>query len=315
MNPVLWLACRRSRRHTFTPDPTTIDERRATQLRGAEARPLPDDGLAVSDHHVELADRSLPVRIYRPRDATGRVPVHLYLHGGGFFNGSILHSEPVARNYAAGAHCAVASVGYRLAPEHPWPAAPDDAYAALEWLARSADELGVDAARMSIGGVSAGANIAAVTAIAARDRGGPSLVLQLLEIPVTDLTQSQPSMTAFATGYVATRAELAEGNEYYVPDPAQRADPRVSPLFADLAGLPPAYVLTCEYDPLRDDGEAYADRLRAAGVPTELVRARGHIHGSTYATVWYLPSARRYRRLAVDALRRAYSVSVPTDLA
>jgi acetyl esterase len=192
---------------------------------------------------------------------------------------------------------------YRLAPEHPWPAAPDDAYAVLTWLAATADELSVDGTRLSIGGVSAGGCIAASTALLARDRGGPPLVFQMLEIPIVDLTGSHPSVEKYGGGYLLTKRDMDEGFASYVPDPAQRR--AASPLFAaDLAGLPPALVLTAEYDPLRDEGEAYAQRLRAAGVPAETVRARNHVHSSTYST---LRSARRYRDRTAAALSRALS--------
>ncbi|HJQ43855.1 MAG TPA: alpha/beta hydrolase [Jatrophihabitantaceae bacterium] len=279
------------------------------------ARSVPDERLVITDTSVDLAGRATRVRLYRPARLTGSAPGFLFLHGGGFFGGSIENSDPHARMYALHAQCVVASLDYRLAPEHPWPAATDDAWAALQWLAGSATQLEIDPARIAIGGVSAGANIAAVTAIRARDEDGPRLVLQLLEIPVVDLTQSSASMSAFATGYITTRAELAEGNAYYVPDPTKRADPRVSPVFArDLAGLPPAFILINEFDPLRDEGEQYATRLREAGVRAELVRARGHVHGSTLSSAWWLPSARRYQRRTAAALRDAFAVNAaPTD--
>jgi acetyl esterase len=167
-----------------------------------------------------------------------------------------------------------------------------------------ADVLQVDAKRVAVGGVSVGAGMAVVVAMMARDRGGPRLIFQLLEIPVTDLTGSQASMATFASGYLCTRAELLEGYAFYVPDPAQRSDPYASPLLApDLSGLPPAMVLTCEYDPLRDEGEAMAARLREAGSSTRLVRAKGHVHSSTYTQ--RLRSARRYQYMTADALRAA----------
>jgi acetyl esterase len=190
------------------------------------------------------------------------------------------------------AGCVVVSVEYRLAPESPYPGPVEDSYAALTWTADNADRLGIDPARIGVGGVSAGGGLAAATALMARDRGGPQLKFQLLEIPVTDTTLSQPSVEEFATGYGLTRAELSEGYGFYLPDDTQAHEPYASPLLADdLSGLPSAFVLTCECDPLRDEGEAYAARLRAAGVDATLYRAAGHIHGSTYMTR-FLPSAR-----------------------
>lgn len=312
---MLWLVCRRSR--TWPPSSERpIADRRAEQLRAVENRAMPDDGVQVTDIEADLGDRALPIRLYRPADLAAPAPAYLMFHAGGFFNGNVGQLDLAARSYANGAGCLVASVGYRLAPEHPWPAAADDAYAAWQWLHSSARELGVDVGRTAVGGVSAGGNLAAVTAIRVRDEQGPRAALQVLEMPAVDLTQSQRSMSTFANGYVTTRAELAEGNAYYVPDPAMRADPRVSPLFApDLSGLPPAFVLTCQFDPLRDEGEAYAQRLRDAGVPVEHVRARGHIHSSTHTDVWWLPSARWYRRRVARALRRAFDVSGRTTRA
>jgi acetyl esterase len=306
MNPMLWLLCRRSRNWPPTGD-TPIAQRRAAQQLAAEQQPIPDDGVVTRDIDIDLGDRTLPVRLYRPPDLPSPAPAYLMFHAGGFFNGNVAQLDRAAHEYAIGARCVVASVGYRLAPEHPWPAATDDGWAAWQWLHASGAEYGVDPARLAIGGVSAGANIAAVTAIRARDEQGPRAVLQVLEVPVVDLTQSHPSMTEFATGYITTQAELTEGNNYYAPDPQLRRDPRVSPLFApDLAGLPPAFVLTCQFDPLRDEGEAYVARLRAADVPVDHVRARGHIHGSTHTYTWWLPSARWYRRRVSGALRKAF---------
>ena len=307
MNPMLWLLCRRSRSWPLSSE-TPIEERRAVQLRAAEQQPVPRDGVRVTDSEIDLGNRTLPIRMYRPPGVATAAPAYLMFHAGGFFNGNVGQLDVAARAYALGAGCVVVTAGYRLAPEHPWPAAADDGYDAWQWLNASARDLDLDPSRLAIGGVSAGGNIAAVSVIRARDENGPRAVLQVLEMPVVDLTQSRPSMTRFATGYLTTRAELAEGNAYYVPDPALRGDPRVSPLFApDLTGLPPTFVLTAQFDPLRDEGEQYAARLRDAGVPVEHVRARGHIHSSTHTQAWWLPSARRYRRRVAAALRRAFT--------
>jgi acetyl esterase len=146
-----------------------------------------------------------------------------------------------------------------------------------------------------------------VATLMARDRGGPTVIFQLLEIPSTDSTMSQPSMKTLANGYIVTAAVLAQGYDYYLPPGVDRSHPYASPLLAeDLAGLPPAMVLTCEYDPLRDEGEAYARRLRAAGVAVQAIRAKGHIHSSTYSSSRLLPSARRYQLMTARALHRAY---------
>jgi acetyl esterase len=306
VNPVLWLACRRSARHRSVVDPATVAARREALRLREERRPVPRDGVTVEDHVIPAGEHCVRVRTYRPAGAPAPLPAYLLVPSGGFWSGGTAQAEPLARLYARAARCLVVAVEYRLAPEHPWPAATDDVEAALRWVAGSAAALGVNAARIGIGGVSAGACLAAAVTIRMRDRRGPRPVVQLLEIPVTDLTMSSPSMTSLATGYIVTRDELGEGYEYFAPDPAMRADPDVSPLFAEnLAALPPAIVVTCQFDPLRDDGERYAGRLRSAGVPVRLLRARGHIHGSLYSDAWWLPSARWYRHRTARALRAA----------
>ncbi|MCW2497501.1 alpha/beta hydrolase [Jatrophihabitans sp.] len=285
-HPYAWLLCRKLAGLPEV-DPRPLDERRAAERAAVAARIPTGDGLQVAEHEVPVAGGGITIRSYRvPGD--GPLPAHLLLHGGGFITGSIDTVDSLARHYAVQARCLVLSVAYRLAPEHPWPRANEDAYAALLWAAA---QPGVDATRLSVGGVSSGATIAAVVALLARDRGGPALRLQLLEIPATDLTQSQPSMSRYASGYVCTRAGLLDGYEQYLPDAARRSDPFASPLFADLAGLPPAVVVTCQYDPLHDDGTAYVRRLREAGVPAEHIEVRGLLHSTNY-----LPRLRPARR-------------------
>jgi acetyl esterase len=301
-HPYIWLMCRLASRLP-TEDARSLDERRSAE-RAAQTKRIPvDDGLVVVDHQVPVTGGSVLVRSYRVA-GQGPLPTHVLLHGGGFWTGSVDNVDWLARYYAVQARCLVLSVDYRLAPEYPWPTANEDAYSVLLWAAERAEEIGVDPTRLSIGGVSAGGGIAAVVAIMARDRGGPALRFQLIEIPTTDLTMSQPSMERFATGYVCTRAALLEGYEYYVPDAARRSDPAASPLFAeDLSGLPPAMVITCQYDPLRDEGEAYARRLAAAGTPAVHVRAKGLVHSTNYLE--RLRPARLTLRRAADALAEA----------
>ena len=300
-HPYVWLVCRRAARAQRRPDLRPPAVRREEWTR--EVRPTSTGALAVRDHVVAVDGGAIRVRTYRPSSAEP-LPAHLLLHGGGFWTGSVANTDALARLYAVRATCVVASVEYRLAPEHPWPTAIEDAYTALRWVVAEADDLGVDAARLSVGGVSAGGCIAAVVAMLCRDRGGPALRFQLLEVPVTDLTLSCASIERFATGYRTTRDELAECYDFYLPDAGRRREAYASPLFApDLGGLPPAFVLLCEYDLLRDEGEQYAERLREAGVPVDVVVVPGHVHGSTYTTT--IASARASHEVTATALRAA----------
>lgn len=286
----------------------TVGQRRAAAARGPQQmcwvtargrRPV-----QASDHQVPASDGEILVRIYRPAGReTSALPAHVYLHGGSFWLGSVADYDPICRHYAGAVDCVVASVDYRLAPDHPYPTGLEDGYAALTWLVEHATELGVDPQRITVGGFSAGGGLAAAIALLARDRGGPRLVGQALESPILDLTLSTDSMREFACGYSLTRASLVEAYGFYLGKTGRATDPYASPLLADdLTGLPPAYVLTCECDPLRDEGEAYAARLAAAGVPVESHRVRGHLHGSIYLTR-LLPSARRAVARTEAALR------------
>jgi len=264
----------------------------------------------IADHPVPVPDGEIAVRIYTPF-GPGPFPAHLFLHGGGFWLGTLDQFDARCCETAQSAGCVVAAVGYRLAPRYKFPTAPEDCYAALRWLVDNAAALGVDERRVSVGGVSAGGNLAAVVALMARDRGGPPLVFQVLEVPVTDLTLSFPSITENGEGYLLTKESCARYVELYLADPTQATHPYASPHFADdLSRLPPALVLTAEFDPVRDEGEAYARRLEAAGVAVTLVRMKGHIHGSMAFTE-LLPSAREHRELLHVSLREAYRRPLP----
>ncbi|MCW2782023.1 MAG: esterase [Marmoricola sp.] len=299
----LWLICQSLARTERRFGPTPIEARRAAEPSLPD--PLAagdDDGLEVTEHVVPVDGGSISVWVYRASGAEAQ-PAHLLLPGGAFCYGGLQDVDAIARRYAVAAQCAVLAVGYRLAPEHPWPTAQEDTHAALVWAVGHADELGIDVRRVSIGGISAGGCVAAATALLARDRGGPALIFQLLEIPITDLTLSSRSADRFGKGYLLSRAHLEEAYAAYVPDRSQRRS--ASPLFAaDLSGLPPTMVLTAEYDPLRDEGEAYAARLREAGVRVQTIRAKGHVHSSTYST---MKSAIRYQEATAAALAAAYT--------
>jgi acetyl esterase len=223
---------------------------------------------------------AVPARLYVPTgEASGTLVV--FFHGGGFVFGSLdSHYDVTCRALSAGAGCHVLSVDYRLAPEHPFPAAVEDADLALGWAAAEAAALGADPHRIVLAGGSAGGNLAAVAALRAHDRGGPRACGQLLFYPVADAPGPTPSYRDFAEGFYLTQADMAWFWQQYVPDPASGTDPAAAPLRApDLAGLPPALVITAGHDPLRDEAEAYAARLREAGVPVVLQRYPGTIHG------------------------------------
>jgi len=245
---------------------------------------------------------SIPIRIYTPDGDRVRAGL-LFAHGGGWASGSIEAADGHCGDMAAGADIVVVSVDYRLIPEHPFPAGLDDVSAALRWLAAHADELGVDAARVAIGGESAGANLAAAAAIQARDAGGPELQLQLLEVAALDLTDTMTDsrrelleqMPEFARSLEAVR-------DAYVASGADPHDPRVSPLLTpDLSGLPTTLLLAAEVDPIRDDSAAYAERLTAAGVTARSRTFAGIVHGTETFTL-LLPSAREWLAECVEAL-------------
>jgi len=267
-----------------------IDPRPIEALGIAEARArggsvnvapaLPPEPVAeVRDLIVDTLP-PISARLYRPR--SGTLPLLVYFHGGGWVVGSVAVSDPFCRAVANASGCAVVSVEYRLAPEDRYPAAADDAYAATRWSADHASDLGIDASRIAVGGSSAGGNLAAVVALMARERGTPKLAFQLLHVPVTDHDFERPSYRANGSGFGLTRSGMRWFWDNYVPDPKLRDEPYASPLRAkDLAGLPPAHVVTAEFDPLKDEGKAYAERLREAGVATTYVEYPGMVHGFT----------------------------------
>jgi acetyl esterase len=220
------------------------------------------------------------VRLYRPASSVARLlPAILYFHGGGWVIGSLEGYDLPCRFFCARTGCAVVSVDYRLAPEHKFPAAVDDAVASFHWLAEHAVELGIDPARIVIAGDSAGGTLA--TVVSQQVRGEPRTpCLQWLIYPATDLAAEMPSHKTCASGFLLTRDDMQWFRSQYLNDPGEVADPRVSPLrAADLSGLPPALVFTAGFDPLRDEGQAYADRLTAAGVKTIHREFDSLIHG------------------------------------
>lgn len=259
------------------------------EMTPAEARrafegmrlPLPGEPVAsIEDLRVPGPAGEIPVRLYVPEGAAAPAPALVYCHGGGWVIGSPDSHENLCKALANRSSARVVSVDYRLAPEHPWPAAAEDCYAVTCHLAVHGAELGVDGARLAVAGDSAGGNLAAVVALLARERAGPRLRHQALIYPVTDHDFERPSYRENGSGYFLETAGMRWFWDQYVPGRADRDDPTAAPLRAEkLGGLPPATVITAEYDPLRDEGEAYAERLRAAGVPTTCTRYAGQIHG------------------------------------
>ena len=308
---------------TLPPFPNHIDDWAAYREQGrAEADAMIDrltePGPEVRESRtVRLPVRggSIDLRIHWPY-GDGPHPVHLLLHGGGWVAGSAhdAYVDIVGRERCIGASCVVVAVDYRKAPEHRFPTGLEDAHAALRWVVEQADELGVRRDLITVGGASAGANLAAALALKVRDEGGPQLALQLLEAPALDLTLSQPSHERLGTGYGLTSRDIRRLVSLYVTEPEQAREPYASPLLADeLSGLPPAHIMSAEYDPLVDDGEHYARRLAQAGVPVTFSLQAGQIHTSAALTK-VLPAARAWRDEAIDVLRATHQDASPGQL-
>lgn len=262
---------------------------RFTELSAVQARqwfdqfrrPLDVPIGQVEDRTMSGPGCDIPLRLYTPVDAApGPLPVLVYFHGGGWVVGSLDSHDPVCRSLANASGCKVISVDYRLAPEYPWPAAPDDCFAAVQWVIANGASIGVDAGRLALGGDSAGGNLTAAVTLRARDAGEPRIAFQLLIYPALDASMGLPSIEENATGYFLEKAAMEWFYGHYLGADADVMHPDISPLHAaDLSGLPPAYVVTAEYDPLRDEGRAYADRLKAAGVPVDHENYATMIHG------------------------------------
>jgi acetyl esterase len=249
---------------------------------------------------------ALPYRSYTPIDAAPEpLPALVYFHGGGFVIGNLDTHDGLCRQLANASGCSVISIDYRLAPEHKFPAAVEDAYAAARWVAEHARELGIDPGRIAIGGDSAGANLAAVVCQLAKQRGGPKLALQLLLYPATESGVDTPSRVALAEGYLLEKKSIEWFFQQYVEPGTDPIDPRLSPLLApDLSGLPPAHIHTAEFDPLVDEGKAYADKLAAAGVEVAYTCHTGMIH-HFFCLAGAIPYARTAIANAGAAIKQA----------
>jgi len=238
----------------------------------------PVEVAAVESRSLHGPNGEVPVRIYTP-NGTGPFGVLVWIHGGGWVIGDLDTADPTARKLCTSAEVVVVSVDYRLAPEHPAPAPLQDCWAVVRWVAEHAGEIGGDRSRLAVGGDSAGGNLAAVMAQKAVAEGGPRIVLQALVYPVTDLTMSHPSYVENGEGYFLTAKGMAWFTAHYLSGGDPR-DSELSPLFADdVSGVAPAVVVTAEFDPLRDEGEAYAAKLEAAGVAVTARRYDGMVHG------------------------------------
>jgi acetyl esterase len=260
-----------------SPPAYTLPPAEARLNRDVPLEPGPDVA-SVEDHTVPHSTGTILVRVYTP-PGTGPFPVLVWFHGGGWVIGSLESADGTCRRLSVGTGCAVVSVDYRLAPEWKFPTAAEDCYTATAWVAQNASQIGLDGRRLAVGGDSAGGNLATVVALMSRDRGSPAIVFQLLICPVTDRNFETQSYRENMIGYRLTREHMRWYWNHYLRTDTDAAHPYAAPLQArDLSGLPPALIATAEFDPLRDEGEAYAERLRQAGVPTTCTRYAGVPH-------------------------------------
>jgi acetyl esterase len=305
---LLWIAARA--RGESLAEGAAVGE--ARQQRRHEARIVaerPTPPMArVESVEVPGPAGDIAARLYVPAEpAAGPAPLLLYFHGGGWVIGDLETHDAPCRFLAAHAGAQVLAIDYRLAPEHPFPAAVEDAFAAYSWAAGHAGGFGVEPARIAVGGDSAGANLAAAVCLMARDRGAPPPAMQLLIYPVTECSRELPSRLSFREGFLLTRRDMDYFEDRYLPAGTDRSDPRASVLQAeDLGGLPAAYLAVAGFDPLRDEGIAYGERLREAGVPVVVREHPGLVH--TFANLTAIcPSARQAMLEACGALRMGLS--------
>lgn len=261
---------------------------------------------AVTDRTIDGPAGPLRLRFYTPAGLRGRSPALVFLHGGGWIYGDLESHDALCRVLAEEAQVRVVAVDYRLGPEHKFPAAPDDVWAAWTWVNEHATGLGIDPDRIAVGGDSAGGNLSAIVAQRAVREGGPAPAFQLLIYPATDFSETWPSRTEFGEGFFLTKLFMDVAEENYLVGDEDRTDPRLSPLLHDLTGVAPAYVVTAGFDPLLDEGEAFADALRDAGVPVEYVCEDGLIHGFANMLVIGRAAPRAVKRMAA-ALQRGLS--------
>jgi acetyl esterase/lipase len=289
----------------------SASEAREAERAELEQRDEPEPVAEVVDRSLPGPGGRIPIRVYRP-DSVRPLPVLVYFFGGGWVTGSLDTGDRVCRRLANSTPCAVVAVSYRRAPEHRFPAAVEDCDAATRWVVEHGAELGVDTQRMAVGGVSAGGNLAAACSQLAQARGAPNLRFQFLVYPPLDYRADTPSMRETVDPVFFDRNDVAWCWAHYLARESDGESPLASPLRAvDLHGLPPALVITADLDPLRDEGELYAARLASAGVPTELVRFPGVVHGF-YSMNGVFRAAEEAQATTAAALRRALA-AVPMD--
>jgi acetyl esterase len=307
--------------YTFKPDPDSdLELTLPINLLYPISMTLPAEEVGKAEDVAIPADgRSIPARVYWPESAAlgdTRLPVIVYCHGGGFVTGSVEIFDALTRSLSNATSAVVVSVDYRLAPAHPYPAAVDDAYAALQWVAENAAKLEADSEKLFVGGDSAGGNLAAVVSLRARDAGGPAIAGQLLYYPGTDNSGNEyASARNFGDGYGLSREGRSAFQRAYAGEVEDKRDPYLSPLYAQShAGLPPALVVTAGFDPLTDSAEAYVARLRDAGVPVTHVHYPEMVHG--FLSIRFFPQRRAaFERTAgfVGEVLRAAAEPGPID--
>ena len=301
---VLFLFDKLGKKHTH--ELSVAQARRELDVNALAFAPPRRSLETVENRRIATPAGEIPVRIYHPRGLRDAAPAVVIFHGGGWVIGSLDSHDPVCGEIADDAACVVISVDYRLAPEHPFPAAVDDATAAFRWVVANAASLGVDPQRIAVMGDSAGGNLAAVVALDTRD-DAVRPCFQVLVYPAVDLTRSFPSHRTLAKGYFLEEATMDWFIDHYAPNKADHRLPRASPIFAkSLAGLPPALVQTAGFDPLRDEGQAYADKLAEAGVSVQHQCYGSTIHGY-FNMSGTIEAAKRPVLDAIHALRRAFA--------
>lgn len=304
LDPQIQLVLRLEKAEGPPVETLTIRQGRRQVVSGARLAGGSQPIGAITERTIDGPGGKLPLRFYTPRGMRGAAPALVYFHGGGWIYGDLDSHDATCRFLAEQAQVRVVAVDYRLAPEAPFPAAYDDCWAAYQWVVENAHGIGVDVSRLAVGGDSAGGNLAAIVSQQAVREGFHPPAFQLLIYPVTDFVDAAPSRTTFAEGFYLSKAFMDLAEENYLVGDEDRADPRLSPLHHDVKGVAPAYVVTAGFDPLLDEGKAYADKLRDSGVRVEYVCEEGLIH--SFANMVGLgTSAPRAMRRAAAALNRA----------